>query len=733
MKKSFSLLLAVGMAASAFAFPQKEVKRVSTLVGETKRVIQTSEKQSSNLLPEQAAFVANAKMYNSQADQTVVAEAPAEATIISFNEKAGKDTLFYYESYSSWLGGWSVIFSDGSDYPANCIKLLIADNAKELRGVYTTKNLNAAQSNVSVMIDKDSTLKSTIDSMYLSFTPVRKGYQIEGKFFVNNSAVCVTLSHLKEQLMPKDTVDIAIPMAEIDNLTDSTWVIKGATADNKYMASAQVKSTRILGGYSAAQLDSMNSYVTIVADNDTIRNMQQTAALTSKCKNKNYLIDYTMIGTDTVLYNVHFTSPVPAVKDTVELVAHNLKIDGSLIEWGMNTVMISASTNEFNMSIWLTSDSLPNDNYTVENFQSSFLAFGEKKIIGFMDGSVNINAKDTTITGYLLGEDIVCYHLNLNFEFPKAKDTVRFDFGEEVLPLNFEQSYMGGEYWVRCKQGKYDSQLDFYADEKSPVGSYSMLAKQMPSLYNFIGIINGTDTIMIGALDANMTVEKTKVDTIFAVTANLLGEDTIAYVFTFKASYNYVEAAEGSLPYDAKSGDLAKTYTQNDIVGFSGEHYASDNVVYFYALANDDSRYTDLTFFVDDVIIKGDTMPAAGIYTIDYSEKPGTVWASKGVESDKLTGSFSGFLTQQGISSQGIYFLVSGTVTVSYNENQQVKVVIAAKNSNGLNVDIVYDAAATAIDNVNTDAAQPVKVLRNGQVLIFRDGKYFNTVGQIVE
>lgn len=730
MKKSFSLLLAVGMAASAFAFPQKEVKRVSTLIGETKRVIQTSEKQSFNLLPEQAAFVANAKMYNSQAAQTIVAEAPAEATIISFNEKAGKDTLFYYESYSPWSGGWSVIFSDGSDDPANCIRLLIADNAKELRGVYTTKNLNAAQSNVSVMIDKDSTLKSTIDSMYLSFTPVRKGYQIEGKFFVNNSAVCVTLSHLKEQLMPKDTVDIAIPMAEIDNLTDSTWQIKGATEDNKYMASALVKSTRILGGYSAAQLDSMNSYVTIVADNDTIRNMQQTAALTSKYKSKNYLIDYTMIGTDTVLYNVHFTSPVPAVKDTVELVAHNLKIDGSLIEWGMNTVMISASTNEFNMSIWLTSDSLPNDNYAVEKFQSSFLAFGEKKIIGFMDGTVNISAKDTTITGYLLGEDIVCYHLNLNFEFPKAKDTVRFDFGEEVLPLNFEQSYMGGEYWVRCKQGKYDSQLDFYADEKSPVGSYSMLAKQMSSLYNFIGIINPTDTVMIGALDANMTVEKTKVDTIFAVTANLLGEDTIAYVFTFKASYNYVE---GSLPYDTKSGDLAKTYTQNDIVGFSGEDYDYDGSIYFYAAGMDDARYTELTFFAEDIVVKGDTMPAAGVYTIDYSEKKGTVLASKGVESDKLTGSFSGFLTQEGISGMGLYFLVSGTVTVSYNENQQIKVVIAAKNSNGLNVDIVYDAAATAIGNVDTDAAQPVKVLRNGQVLIFRDGKYFNTVGQIVE
>ena len=80
------------------------------------------------------------------------------------------------------------------------------------------------------------------------------------------------------------------------------------------------------------------------------------------------------------------------------------------------------------------------------------------------------------------------------------------------------------------------------------------------------------------------------------------------------------------------------------------------------------------------------------------------------------------------------YFLVDGEVIVS-EVNGNLKVEVNAVNSYGVPVHIVYDATqgvGTGLDNVGAEM-KAVKMIKNGQLIINRDGKMYNAQGAIVK
>ena len=60
---------------------------------------------------------------------------------------------------------------------------------------------------------------------------------------------------------------------------------------------------------------------------------------------------------------------------------------------------------------------------------------------------------------------------------------------------------------------------------------------------------------------------------------------------------------------------------------------------------------------------------------------------------------------------------------------------VNAYNSYGVSVHIVFDGTPTdtSVENITTEEVATEKVLKNGQLLIIRNGKIFNVVGQSVK
>ena len=138
--------------------------------------------------------------------------------------------------------------------------------------------------------------------------------------------------------------------------------------------------------------------------------------------------------------------------------------------------------------------------------------------------------------------------------------------------------------------------------------------------------------------------------------------------------------------------------------------------------ANDGEAAIALTVFAGE----GKTGLTAGTYTISDTEAPMTVLASEGMEhSGALTFSLVGLINETK-KFTNVWYLVSGTVEVDDNGT----ITVDALNSNGNKVECKLTNGTNAITSVKADNTKTVKkYLKDGQILIKRNGKTYNIQG----
>jgi hypothetical protein len=193
----------------------------------------------------------------------------------------------------------------------------------------------------------------------------------------------------------------------------------------------------------------------------------------------------------------------------------------------------------------------------------------------------------------------------------------------------------------------------------------------LPPLYWLIG-----GTVEVSAADGKLTIE------INAVNSN----DVPVHIVC-----EYDLNTKQGLPYDATSGSVDRTYSDEDQVVWNTQ-YAAEGEVYLKITAADNSDMVSLAFFVeglDDVT----TVPA-GTYPVATTGEAGTVYASPGVQNGSVYPSFYGKLAANGGITTPLYFLEGGNVVVE-NVDGHVKVTVAALNSYDVPINIVYEAAGT--------------------------------------
>ncbi|MCQ2334298.1 MAG: hypothetical protein MJZ89_00505 [Paludibacteraceae bacterium] len=177
------------------------------------------------------------------------------------------------------------------------------------------------------------------------------------------------------------------------------------------------------------------------------------------------------------------------------------------------------------------------------------------------------------------------------------------------------------------------------------------------------------------------------------------------------------------LDYDTPDADFQHNYTRAQ---FDTSYFTQYGIVTVNAY---DATTTVGLFFRVDHLDNTIIIPA-GTYAVNETLDFGTVWASEGLDGNSIVGSFAGILNGEYISD--VWFLVGGTVTVTNNEGR-AHIVVDGTNSYGRTISATIEAVAgTAVENVET-ATSAQKRLMNQQIVIEKDNKLYNLLGNVIE
>ena len=124
----------------------------------------------------------------------------------------------------------------------------------------------------------------------------------------------------------------------------------------------------------------------------------------------------------------------------------------------------------------------------------------------------------------------------------------------------------------------------------------------------------------------------------------------------------------------------------------------------------------------------------AGIYPVCEGDSIGTITAGYRIDEQRALGgslvalALSNYLTQGIISVAHMWRIKEGEMTVE--ENGDISFVFTTFG--GTKISAIYETPEVAVDNVFIDDNNVQKILRNGHLIIIKDGKEYDIMGNII-
>ena len=345
--------------------------------------------------------------------------------------------------------------------------------------------------------------------------------------------------------------------------------------------------------------------------------------------------------------------------------------------------------------------------------------------IADINGTLSQSGDTTYIKASVIGFNAVQYDVTLWYCAPIPVDTVEID-----MPVEFTNALQYGYYT-----------LSAYTPDSVWYIALSPIANEVAGTFVNDGVFGkfgapdgryeffGGNTFIYSETDmANYPIEKGELvvnvaaDSSIYAEAKLIARNGVYYHIIMRSEYNE------HLDYDEPYSEIYRTYTTEDYITVDDQTALYD-YIYIEFLAADMSDVAAFFFYVEDS--DEETIIPVGTYSIDYSEDYGTVSANPGVQGNGVLPSFYAEKTEDGSLITPLWLLVGGTVEVSQDENGAMHMMVDAYNSYGVPVYIEYDGTPIGAGFVDTQSptVNTRKVLRDGQLVIIRDGKTFNVVG----
>ena len=423
--------------------------------------------------------------------------------------------------------------------------------------------------------------------------------------------------------------------------------------------------------------------------------------------------------------NMNFEVPVPTKTVKVEFEKSAL---ASFRADQLNMIQLIQYADDYEASITIYNTKL-GESFNMEKVLLDYTEFYDWTVessveIADVKGVLNQRGDTTVINASYIGFNAVQYDVEFWYIVPTPVDTVEIE-----MPVKFTNTLQDG-YYI----------LSSYTPDNSIFISLSpMTDGEVAGTFINDGLFgkfgaeggrydfySGNTFIYVESEWQNYTIEKGELvvehaaDGTITAVAKFIARNGVYYHVKMTSEYNT------HLDFDEPEEIIDRTYTTDDYVTID-DQTEKNGYIYLALEAADGSDMAAFFFFVEEA--DEDIIVPAGVYPIDASEEYGTVYANPGVQGDGVWPSFYARMMEDGSLITPLWLLVDGTVEVTKTEDGKPYLEVNAVNSYGVEVHIVYDGTTTGGTDINKPSDNTHKVLRDGQLLIIREGKTFNVVG----
>ena len=415
-----------------------------------------------------------------------------------------------------------------------------------------------------------------------------------------------------------------------------------------------------------------------------------------------------ILAKDGNVYHVTMFFETPTVQSQVTITASNLVLDDSYASY-FGIIIASASNEDYSVSAYLSADDYLGTFGADEIELTIKNAEGE---IDLFDGTVTIanTADGIVITGTALSMDGVEFTLNLQYVIPDATS-------QENITMSGTITNYQGQAWQFIGSTN-DKMITIAAYATSIPGTYGR--SDLMADYTYVMKVDGSDTLYYDMVDANIVVAVSGQNA--TITGTLKGQnyddnsDVIEFTLNLTATVDdYEEPQEQGNQYDAK--DEAFKYIFPDYT--VDDQYLAQYSVFVVEAQNAENANISIEINVPE----GTTALQAGEYPVSAQYEDNTVSAGS-IEGNSIYGSFAANLNASGQITVPLWLFNEGSVTILENGVIQVNVT----NTWGAQVHCQLGSWPEAIDNTEA-AVKATKLVRNGQLLIIKNGVEYNAQG----
>lgn len=426
-----------------------------------------------------------------------------------------------------------------------------------------------------------------------------------------------------------------------------------------------------------------------------------------------------MVCTDTIQYN--FTSEIPVELAGVKTLSFdNLSIDDSWASW-FGVYFFDAENEEAAISGDFAAPSLDDYEFASNEIECTVYTEEAGEVYSLIMTYAHIynDGKNLDIT--FIGEDMVLYTVNAKFTIPEPVDNVEISLGD--LELNDLRANMGA--W----------QLSGYAPDSSIWVSVVIGSKELEGSYTMDDVAAFLDYNEFAIMEEGELIDEAPLYELYkniVVTAEPIdGSKEVKLHVEIEGHYGTHNAklhlTSAPVDPDAKEGDeydmqedIEAEYAAEDITEFEVDGEEG----YAYVRVTKDDELFAMLIYVDE----GATELAAGTYEINDTYEPGSVQPGE-ISGSSVYPTFWGTLTEEGKINVPLFFLVEGTVEVSYDEAGELQLVVEATNTWGNTASIRVNAPKPqGVENVNA-AVKAMKMVKNGNLVIKKNGVEYNVLG----
>ena len=412
-----------------------------------------------------------------------------------------------------------------------------------------------------------------------------------------------------------------------------------------------------------------------------------------------------ILAKDGNVYHVTFSFTAPTAETFETITATNLVLDDSYASY-FGIIIAGASNEDYTVSMYL-----PSDDY-LGTFDAEEVSLSIKDAD---EGTITVanTATGVAITGTVLSMDGVQYTLNLQYVIPDATS-------QETITMSGKLTNYEGQAWQFI--GSTASQMVTIAAYATSIpGTYGR--SDLMADYTYVVKVVGSDTLYYDMVDANVVVAVNGQNA--TITGTLKGQnyensaDVIEFTLNLTATVEESGSGggEGS-QYDNSEYDFIETFSTYDV----DNQYLAQYGDLIVTATNANGASVGLDMYIGD----GESTLTPGEYTISDSEEPMTIYPGS-CNGTNVYYSFFGYTNSEGYITD-MWFPVSGSVIVS----ESGVISIDALNSYGKRIFVRLGEWPEGIENTDAKAAAQ-KVVRDGKLIIIKNGVEFNAQGAIVK